>query len=123
MGGKSNSIFTSLLRLPAYASDDIESLCYCLAYLALGGLPWESKPEDHVVRTKRSMLTGGCDVLAAFGLADPLGGDAKPSGVAVALRGLWAEVMRCSQGRSVVDYGACFEALGDSSEDQPFDWE
>ena len=109
-------------RRPMRPVDDIESLVYTLAYLAVGGLPWEDLPEPDVASMKKAAITEGChiftDRIHSASLAD-------------ALHAMWAEVMRCrGDGREPVgspsraanvDYDACHAALMDF--DVPYDWE
>ena len=38
---------------PTRAADDVESLVYCLAFLASGGLPWRHKRHAQVLAMKR----------------------------------------------------------------------
>ena len=49
-------------RRPMRPVDDIESLVYTLAYLAVGGLPWEGLPEAEVAQLKKRAMTEGCHV-------------------------------------------------------------
>ena len=51
----------------ALPRDDIESLCYSLAYCAQGTLPWSHLPNDHAASLKRQMLTDGCSILTDRG--------------------------------------------------------
>lgn len=103
-------------RQPTRPVHDIESLVYCLAYLAAGSLPWERKPAARAASIKRRMLTDGCSTLVDGCTADRLTEHTCAHEAAEALQLLWLQVVTAhgaDDGR--VDYAACWEALcGDS---------
>ena len=108
------------------AADDVESLCYTLAFLAAGRLPWQQRtPPARVAEAKRRLLAGGW--------AEDAPGAGAPPEASAALHDLWAQVVRARAAPSgEVDYDACAAALGVSLHDdddagggpvEPFDWE
>jgi len=106
-------------RRPMRPVDDIESLVYTLAYLAVGQLPWTEASCATAAAMKRQLLADGCDALLdTCPLADVMMSGGHCADVAYPLHALWAEVVRChghghGHGRGAsVDYDACFAALG-----------
>mmetsp|Transcript_81334 Transcript_81334/g.141808 ORF Transcript_81334/g.141808 Transcript_81334/m.141808 type:complete len:217 (-) Transcript_81334:427-1077(-) len=70
--------------------DDMESLCYCLAYLLTGKLPWSSAGyqfETEVVATKKEEMVGVGDAEDAVHLL--IGEAAGTSAVALSIANLW----------------------------------
>ena len=113
-------LFASLVIHAARAArprpcDDLESLCYCLAFLGSGGLPWERCESCEEVAELKAAVT-------AEGLSE--GFDDERARAAVTA--LWAEVLR-ARGRAsgAIDYDACSAAFGDSSQRAGglYDWE
>jgi serine/threonine protein kinase len=106
-------------------ADDIESLVYTLAYLAVGGLPWQGESGFRAMAMKRRMLRDGCGVLTdARYAASDLGADPTPFQAIEALEALWAQVVRSNGESGVeargpnVDYDACLAALGGGAEEE-----
>jgi len=95
------------------AVDDVESLVYCLAFLAAGHLPWERKPHSRALFWKRKMVTDGCEVLTDSCAAERLTEEIHSTEAAMALQALWAQVVECHSTAAAVDYEACLAALGD----------
>ena len=93
--------------------DDIESLCYCLAWLAQGRLPWERGGADAM---KTSMLNTGALAGEGMSTATAGSGDAGGGGGVLdsaGVQALWEEVAACNASpERAVDYEACAEALG-----------
>ena len=96
---------------PTSAVDDVESLVYCLAYLAAGTLPWERKTPERAAFLKRKMLTDGCSTLVDSCAADRLTEDVHAAATVDALQGVWLEVVASHETGGDVDYEACLEAL------------
>jgi len=98
------------------AVDDVESLVYCLTYLAAGDLPWRDLPQPQQLQWKRELMTRGWDALC-----DGWDGEAaerllRGSDVSEALRRVWAEVMASQASDAeadpkAVDHDACVAAL------------
>lgn len=108
---------------PTRPADDLESLWYCLAYLAHGDLPWTWEAPEKAGAIKRRLFSDGCAIVADgcdAGL-DAAGGEedggcstqhcrdtvqgwqrstpptaADMVGAAEALTSLWDEVLACS---------------------------
>lgn len=103
-------------RKVTHAIDDVESLVYCLTYLAAGDLPWRDLPQPQQLQRKRELMTRGWDALC-----DGWDGEAaewllSDSALPEALRRLWAEVMAsqasdAAADPNTVDYDACVAAL------------
>ena len=113
----------------AKPADDIESLWYCLAFLAHGTLPWQWEPPDRVANIKRQMMSDTCAVvsdtceaqLQAEGCCSTehcsatvgnwLEGQLRTEDDANdALQALWSECVAYNAGEEV-DYDACRRAL------------
>ena len=102
-------------KRPTRAADDLESLCYCLVFLAMGSLPWQWESAEQAVTMKRNMIADGEDVFEEL--------DRHFGSVATALRALWAEVVRANAEGGDVDYSVCEEALGTAGgTESPPDW-
>ena len=93
------------------AADDVESLVYCLAFLASGGLPWQHKRHAKALAMKRRMVTDGCELMTDSCAAERLTEDVHSRETADALQALWAEVVVCHEAGDDVDYDACLAAL------------
>ena len=113
---------------PTRAVDDLESLCYCLSFLASGRLPWQRDGETGALMKTQLLTTDGdalCEGMSVDECAAPDDLDAGD-----ALQGLWSEVAKCNSSPDrELDYDACAEALGagDASaaaddEPLPFEW-
>ena len=96
---------------PPRAVHDVESLVYCLAYLAAGSLPWERKPPRRAAFMKRRMLTDGCSTLLDSCAAERLTENVHAAATVEALQAVWAEVQAAHEDGGSVDYDACLEAL------------
>ena len=121
---------------PTRAADDVESLVYCLAFLASGGLPWRHKRHAKVLAMKRRMVSEGCELMTDSCAAERLTEDVHSRETADALQALWAEVVAGHETGDGVDYDACLAALrgsgrsggdgGDAEEEEeelPYDWQ
>ena len=71
---------------PTSAADDIESLAYCLSFLATGRLPWLHKRHSKALFMKRRMITDGCEVMTDSCAADALTEDVQASAAVDALQ-------------------------------------
>lgn len=101
---------------PTRPVHDVESLVYCLAYLASGRLPWERKPASRAAFMKRRMLTDGCSTLMDSCEVDRLTEDVHAAETAEALQLVWSEVVAAHEAQAAaVDYDACLRAFGPSA--------
>ena len=114
-------------RRPARPADDLESLCYVLAHMASGALPWHRERYAVVAAAKRRLRGrgGGAGLQAADALLAGEGEAARVSpAMARALAVLWAEVERCHSAADEeeeerhleIDYAACLAALSSERE-------
>uniref|UniRef100_A0A7S3X5W3 Protein kinase domain-containing protein n=1 Tax=Emiliania huxleyi TaxID=2903 RepID=A0A7S3X5W3_EMIHU len=98
---------------PTRGVDDLESLVYCLTFLASGGLPWERKSHARTAFMKGRMLTDeGCELLTDSCAASGLTDDIPSPQLVEALQAVWAEVVACQEGQRI-NYEACLAALTD----------
>ena len=114
-GARGTPLFASCAaheKRPTRPVHDVESLVYCLAYLASGALPWERKPLARAAFMKRRMLAGadGCSTLMDACEAQRLTEDVHATETVEALQALWTEVV-AGQETGAVDYDACLAAL------------
>ena len=113
-GGRGTPLFASVAGHagePMRPVHDVESLVYCLAYLASGTLPWERKPPRRAESLKRRMLTDGCSTLTDSCTAERLTEDVHAAETVEALQALWTEVVAGHENGGQVDYAACEAAL------------
>jgi hypothetical protein len=134
--GGATPLFASANQLegmPTHPADDLESLWYCLAFLAEGTLPWNWEPAERVQKIKRQLLSGGCAISSSP--------ETEPScdayltdedycstehckvssggwAAAPELDALWAHVVD-AHASGIVDYEGCLAALGDPLCDVP----
>ena len=94
---------------------DVESLVYCLAYLAAGTLPWERKPARRAAFIKRKMLSDGCSTLLDSCASERLTEDVHARETADALQFLWQEVVAAQEPGTELDYEACLAHLSGES--------
>ena len=114
---------------PTTPMDDIESLCYCLAFLAAGSLPWERRPPERAAALKLGMLAHATDDAPGSSPLDPssllLTQDVPGADLRAALRDMWSHVVACRAAPGgEVDYAMCLKALGgEASATAVYDWE
>ena len=114
---------------PTTPMDDIESLCYCLAFLAAGSLPWERRPPERAAALKLGMLAHATDDAPGSSPLDPssflLTQDVPGADLREALRDVWSHVVACRAAPGgEVDYAMCLKALGgEASATAVYDWE
>ena len=104
-------------RSTTSAVDDVESLVYCLTYLAAGDLPWRDLPQPEQLQWKRELMTRGWDALCNGWDGEAAERLSRGSEVSEALRRMWAEVMASQASDAeidpkAVDHDACVAALG-----------
>lgn len=114
---------------PTLPIDDVESLCYCLAFLATGSLPWERRPPSRAAALKRRLLAptdldGAASTHSRARPAKmPLAEHLPSAGAAGAIDALWAHVVMSRRAPGgEVDYEACLDALGEELGAE-WDWE
>lgn len=119
LGERGTPLFASAAAhdgLPTRPVHDVESLVYCLAYLAAGSLPWERKPARRAAFLKRKMLTDGCSTLVDSCASERLTEDVHAAETVEALQLVWQEVVAAQpENGAPLDYEACLRALGGGS--------
>lgn len=131
--GGGTPLFASVAQLqgrPTMPVDDVESLWYCLAFLAKGALPWQWEPLERVQNIKERLFADECAIASDECDAELTADDCCSTAhclatyetwdtnIPDALHELWAEVLAAQDGKPL-DYDACLLALGEDTRTQP----
>jgi len=124
--GGGTPLFASLAQLegrPTSPADDVESLWYCLAFLAAGALPWQWEPPQRVANIKRRLFVEGCAVVSETCDAQLASQECCSTNhclatydewdVSAALHELWGCVLEAHASPEGVDYDECLLVFED----------